>query len=112
MMSANIPIPNERYLVQAFQLGLQYLAAGRYSAAAHLVPVSANPLHHSIEMFLKGCLVKFVGFDGLPRGRRNGHDLKGLWHLFRAHVPEPELDRFNAVIYELHNFEHIRYPEN
>jgi hypothetical protein len=62
-------------------------------------------------MFLKGCLAQQIGFDNLPKGR-TGHDLEKLWSMYRPHVTDPALDRFNAVIAELHKFEHIRYPEN
>ena len=75
------------------------------------MPVSANLLHHAVEMFLKGCLVQRVGFKGLPRGR-NGHDLNALWLKFQRHYDYPSLDRFTPVIADLHNFEKIRYPEN
>jgi len=110
-MSTQSAIPAKHYLVHAFGLGLQYLASGRFAAAAHFIPVAANLLHHSIEMFLKGCLVQHVGFDNLPKGR-NGHDLEGLWVIFRKYVTDTTLSRFDILIAELHKFEHIRYPEN
>ncbi len=110
-MSNQSAIPAEHYLVHAFNLGLQYLASGRFAAASHFIPVAANLLHHAIEMFLKGCLVQHVGFDNLPKGR-NGHDLKGLWVIFREYVTDTNLSRFDILIAELHKFEHIRYPEN
>lgn len=109
-MSAKSSIRPEDYRVQAFQLGLQYLASGRFAAAAHLSPVSANLLHHAVEMFLKGCLAQYIGFDKLPKGR-DGHNLEKLWLMYRQHVADAVLCRFYAVISELHKFEHIRYPE-
>ena len=84
--------------------------AGRFSAASHFTPVSANLLHHAVEMFLKGCLVTKVGFDLLPR-RKAGHDLNALWEKFREYFPDPKFERYTTAIAELHNFEQIRYPE-
>ena len=110
-MSTQGAIPENRYSHEAFSLGLQYLASGRFAAAAYLIPVAANLLHHAIEMFLKGCLVQHVGFDRLPKGRK-GHDLENLWATFRQHVTDATLSRFDSLITELHKFEHIRYPEN
>ena len=103
-------IPADRYRVQAFDLGLQYLVAGRFGAASSLMPVSANLLHHAVEMFLKGCLVGRVGLENLPRGR-DGHDLNILWEEFRRLFDDPSLDRFARVVDDLHRFERIRYPE-
>lgn len=110
-MSTQGVIPADYYLNQAFRLGLQYLASGRFAAAAHFMPVAAHLLHHSIEMFLKGCLVQHVGFDKLPKGR-NGHNLENLWATLKQYVTDPTLQHFDNLIEELHKFEHIRYPEN
>jgi hypothetical protein len=98
------------YRLHAFRLGVQYLASGRFAVAGGLTPVAANLLHHAIEMFLKGCLVKHIGFSGLPKGR-DGHDLENLWSMFRGHVSDATLARFDSVIKDLHGFESIRYPE-
>ena len=103
-------IPAEEYRVQAFDLGLQYLVAGRFATASWCMPVAANLLHHAIEMFLKGCLVEAVGFSGLPRGR-NGHDLRALWRLCLEQFSGENLDRFTDTIGDLDRFEQIRYPE-
>jgi hypothetical protein len=110
-MKSQTTIPPDHYLVRAFGLGLQYLASGRFAAASHFIPVAANLLHHAVEMFLKGALARHIGFDALPKGR-NGHDLAHLWSTYQQQAKHAELDRFNALVAELHRFEYIRYPEN
>ncbi|HWO40873.1 MAG TPA: hypothetical protein VNO43_03620 [Candidatus Eisenbacteria bacterium] len=97
--------------MRAFDVGLQYPVAGRFAAPSQCMPVSANLLHHAIEIFLKGCLVKRVGFSGIPRGK-NGHDLNALWCKFREYFQNESLERFGSVVAKLHDFEKIRYPEN
>lgn len=104
-------VHDDDYVTQAFGLGLQYLATGRFAAAACFMPVSGNLLHHAVEMLLKGSLAKLIGVSQLPRGR-NGHDLNALWKLYRQHYPDPILDRYSPLVADLHRFEYIRYPEN
>ena len=109
-MSA-VHVPADKYQEQAFRLALQYLGTGRFAVASWFTPVAGNLLHHAIEMLLKGCLVRKVGFDGLPKGR-NGHDLKNLWNLLTMEFGDQRLAAHTATIDELQRFEHIRYPEN
>jgi len=99
------------YQMRAFEYGLQYLVAGRFSVASGFSQTSANLLHHAIELLLKGCLVEHVGLKNLPRGR-DGHNLNALWSKFREHFSDESLERFTPVINDLDKFEHIRYPEN
>jgi hypothetical protein len=41
-----------------FSSAAQYYVAGRFGVFAALNPVAANLMHHAIEMYLKGALLK------------------------------------------------------
>lgn len=99
----------------AIRYGIQYYVAGRFAAASGFTPVTANLLHHALELLLKACLayddpserIRQYGKD------KNGyrHDLPRLWQEFKkrnAVALQPEFDR---IIEELHKFDEIRYPE-
>jgi hypothetical protein len=92
---------NERAAVEFFRLGLHYYIAGRFATLAGLFPMAGNLLHHAVEMFLKGALVRLVGLKPL---RKVGHDLNGLWDMFKTHMAVPgsrrlrEVDRRNASL--------------
>jgi hypothetical protein len=103
----------------AIRYGLQYYVAGRFATAHHFDSVSANLLHHGVELLLKACLAH----DDPPEAiRKYGdwkvyrHDIRLLWTEFKGRcaksdpvVPVPA--EFDAIIDGLHAFEGIRYPE-
>jgi hypothetical protein len=93
-----------------FRLGTSYYISGRFAHYAHALPVSGNLLHHAIEMFLKGCLVRF----GVTEKERLDlrHNLVEIWGRFRTHASNPALDAFNDALTTLNAFEELRYPEN
>ena len=104
----------QSYWSNAIRYGLQYFVAGRYAVAAGLTPVSANLLHHAVEMLLKGCLSYNDSADEIRHyGRREsyGHGLMTLWAEFKRRNVDLELAAYNVIVAELHKFEHIRYPE-
>ena len=93
-----------------FRLGTHYYIAGRFAALSGLLPVAGNLMHHAIEMFLKGALVRLVGLGELKKGIR--HDLPKLWTRFKKQIPSAEATSFDVPIADLHRFERIRYPDN
>jgi hypothetical protein len=99
---------NDRARVEFFRLGTSYLVVGRFAALTALFPIAGNLLHHAIEMYLKGALVRMVGLDGL---RDIGHNLNRLWEEFKTQIPSAEAGSFDGSIAELHRFELIRYPD-
>lgn len=99
---------NDRNRVGFFALGLDYYIAGRFATFAGLFPMAGNLLHHAMEMFLKGALVRVVGLEPL---RDAGHDLDRLWGMFKTHMPCAEAASFDQPIAEMHRFEHLRYPD-
>jgi hypothetical protein len=48
----------ESYWRYAIQHGLQYYVAGRFATSNGFIPVSANLLHHGVELLLKACLAR------------------------------------------------------
>jgi hypothetical protein len=44
------------YWDHAIRYDLNYYVAGRFATAHHFNPVSANLLHHAVELLLKACL--------------------------------------------------------
>jgi hypothetical protein len=89
-------------------LGSQYYAHARYSAQFFYLPVSVTLLHHSIEMLLKGYLAKNMPSAKL---KNVGHNLVGLWDLFREHVSGAHLSKFDNTIRKLDRVELLRYPD-
>jgi len=88
----------------------QYYVAGRMAACARLVPVYGNLLHHAVEMYLKTALVGVVSLKDLKN--KYIHDLEKLWQRFKAKEADTVLDRFDATIHALHEFEDdLRYPD-
>jgi hypothetical protein len=89
------------------RLGLQYYVAGRQAAFADLNPLAANLLHHAVEMFLKGAIVRRSGDPQALRGP--GHTLVKMW---RA-LEDDRTDRsagFEPIIARLERFAWVRYP--
>jgi hypothetical protein len=101
-------IDPEDYALHALRLGLQYYTAGRYAAAAHLVPVCGNLLHHALEMLLKAAILRHSGFKGL----HTGHHIPTLWRGFKREFSDADWAQFDRVINDLHKFEHLRYPDD
>ena len=105
----------ESYWIEAVRYGLQYYVVGRFATAHHFTPVSANILHHAVEMLLKACLAKddpldtILAYGNLKKGY--GHDIDRLWQEFKARQTQPVSVEFDAVVAGLHAFEDIRYPE-
>jgi hypothetical protein len=95
------------------KLGVNYYIAGRYASLAGLSPSAGSLLHHAVEMFLKGRLLKtdVVSIDDLKKMPYR-HDLKALWQAFKDDVGrDPALDRFDGDIGGLNEFDTIRYPD-
>jgi hypothetical protein len=87
----------------------QYYVAGRLAARAGLLPVYGNLLHHAVEMFLKTALVGVVTLKEIKD--KFSHNLQKLWTAFKEKEGHPSLDRFDATIQALHEFEELRYPD-
>ncbi len=99
---------NDRAAVEFFRLGVHYYVAGRFATFARLFPMAGNLLHHAIEMFLKGALVRIVGLEAL---RTMGHDLNRLWERFKADFPSSTNASFDKPIADMDRFERLRYPD-
>jgi hypothetical protein len=93
-----------------YQLGLQYYAAARFASLGGLLPVSGNLFHHAVEMTLKGKLTHSLSLKQLQKTL--GHDLKKIWHKFKALFPNDDLSSFDQLIDRLDDFEKLRYPDN
>lgn len=93
-----------------FDHGFSYYVCGRFAMVNFLFPVAAINLHHAIEMFLKGYLIRRHGFDDDTLRKRFGHHLDALWVEFRTRQQEPIYERFTQTIAELNKFEELRYP--
>lgn len=98
----------DHYKMHAFRVALQYYGAGRYAMACNFTPVSANLLHHAVELCLKGSLAPVLGVAAL---RSFSHNILQLWSAFRQHSADERLAAFDLLVEELHHFERIRYPE-
>ena len=82
-----------------FENALQYYVAGRYGFFAQLHPTAAIQLHHAIEFALKGAL------SHLGESTDGRHNIETLWRRFKASVKNPDLDKFDRAIADLHKFE-------
>jgi hypothetical protein len=89
---------------------MDYYVLGRFAARANMALVAGNALHHAIEFFLKGYLLKTHSYKQLTR-RPFGHDLRHAWAVFKADFTHAALDSFDDTITALHSFEPIRYPD-
>jgi hypothetical protein len=102
------PLDPGTYAIRAIQVSVQYYVAGRFAAAAHLVPVAGNLLHHAVEMLLKACIVHKAGFAGLHRR----HELPKLWRAYKRVFGVVDVADLDNVIASLQRYEHIRYPDD
>jgi hypothetical protein len=89
----------------------QYYVAGRFGVLASLNPIAANLMHHAIEMYLKGALLKSKTLEELADRKKFGHCLPKCWDAFKAQVGDPGLSRFDGVIAEIQKYEELRYPD-
>jgi hypothetical protein len=92
-----------------FKIGCQYYVAGRFAAFAWFHPVVGNLFHHAIEMYLKGALSEKRSLSDL---RKLSHNLPVIWKVFKVEANDSALDRFDATIAGLHDYEELRYPDS
>jgi HEPN domain-containing protein len=91
-----------------FHGALHYHIAARYATVAAFLPESGNLVHHAVEFYLKGALVKQLD----ERERRNlRHDLRKIWRRYKKERKNPALNKFDQTIRDINKFERIRYPE-
>jgi hypothetical protein len=93
-----------------FSSASQYYVAGRFGVFAGLNPVAANLMHHAVEMYLKGALLK-QKTKTLDEVEKLRHRLPKCREAFKGQVNDPALDKFDAVISEIHKYEDVRYPD-
>jgi hypothetical protein len=67
-----------------FSSAAQYYVAGRFGVFAALNPVAANLMHHAIEMYLKGALLKLKTKTLKDLKDKFGHSLPKSWAAFKA----------------------------
>jgi hypothetical protein len=89
---------------------MQYYVTGRFGAHERLAPVCGNLLHHAVEMFLKGFLVKTHSLRELAK-KPFCHDLNHAWSVFKSQIADSALEEFDDTVATLHAFDHIRYPD-
>jgi HEPN domain-containing protein len=89
-----------------FENALQYYVAGRFGFFAQLHPTAAIQLHHAIEFVLKGALAH------LGESTDGKHAIPTLWGRLKARVKNPDLDKFDRTIADLHKFHGLRYPDS
>jgi len=92
-----------------FDRALQYYVAGRFAFHAGQTPVAANLLHHAVEMCLKEALSR--NGLGLKQLRDLGHELPPLWEEYKRAASDRRLNRFDAAISDLNDYEELRYPD-
>jgi hypothetical protein len=97
----------ERTQISFFTIANEYYAAGRIAALSALL-VSANLLHHAVEMYLKGAVAHVLRLAEL---RKLGHDLPNIWRQAKQRFADPKLDAFDIAIEHVHPFERLRYPD-
>jgi hypothetical protein len=94
-----------------FSSASQYYVAGRLAVFAALNPVAANLMHHAVEMYLKGALLKSKTKTLMELKQQLGHSLPKCWEAFKAQVNDPALNKFDDVVSEIHKYEELRYPD-
>ena len=100
------------YWYHAIEYGLDYYVSGRFATAHRFIPVSANILHHAVEMLLKACLAHDDQIATIREyWKLYRHDIRLLWQEFKARQSAPVASEFDAFVEGLHKFEDIRYPE-
>lgn len=74
-----------------------------------MTPMSGVNLHHAIEMYLKGYLVRT---HSEQQRRQLGHKLKRIWMETKKRANDPSLADFDRTIKTLDMVERVRYPED
>ncbi len=88
--------------------GMEYYLAGRFAFLQH-AHIAANLFHHGVELLLKYALLRDAHEGAAPPNY--GHDLRRLWRDFKARdQSRASLARFDGVVADLDDWEHIRYP--
>jgi hypothetical protein len=105
----------QSYWSTTIRYGLEYYVAGRFATAHGFNPISANILHHAVELLLKACLAHDDPLERIldywhPK-KGYGHDIVRLWEAFKARQTVAVPTEFDEIITSLHAFEDIRYPE-
>jgi hypothetical protein len=101
------------YWQHAIEYGLAYYVSGRFAVHAQVF-ISANLLHHAVELLIKANLSVADSADQIRRyGHRSsyGHSLATSWTEFKARSTDPTLAAHDATVAELDKFENIRYPD-
>src|SRR5579871_6453674 len=101
------------YWHSAIHSGLEYYVTGRYGVHAQ-VWVSANLLHHAVELLIKANLARGDTADQIRQyGRKSvySHSLAAAWQEFKKRSGDKALDAFDKVVTELDRWEDIRYPD-
>jgi len=100
---------SERLSDAFFVLGSQYFSFGYYFSQYFLLPVPATLLHHGIEMFLKGFLIRCKTPNEL---KKIGHNLSRLWQAFLDESGYIDIENLKKSISNLNDVESLRYPDN
>jgi hypothetical protein len=93
-----------------FSSASYYYVAGRFAVFARFNPVAANLIHHAVEMYLKGALLKSKA-KTLKELKQLGHSLPNCWKAFKAQTNDPALNKFDGVVDAIHKYEELRYPD-
>jgi len=102
-------VDENRAAILFVQNACQYYATARFAMHAQCIPVCGNMFHHAVEMLLKSGLAK----KNTPAELRAlSHSLEKIWLVFKTTFPNSDLNRHDATISLLHEFENIRYPDN
>jgi len=102
----------DSYWIYSTQYALDYYVSGQFAVAHGFNPVSANILHHAVELLLKACLSRQDTLEDIGRYRNiYGHKLDRLWQEFKRRQLSPVDGEFDSIIEALDHFEDIRYPD-
>ena len=89
--------------------GMHYYVGGRFLSLSQQFPVSANLLHHAVEMLLKAALSRTHPRAALQAMQ---HNLRKAWLAFKGVHPDPRLNALDAAVSSLNKFENLRYPDD
>jgi hypothetical protein len=102
----------EDYWIYSTRYALDYYVSGRFAVAHQFNPVSANILHHAVELMLKACLSRKDTLADIRRYRKiYGHKLDRLWQEFKRRQSSTVDPQFDSIVEALDHFEDIRYPD-
>lgn len=77
------------------KIACQYYVTARSSMHAQCMLVCGNLFHHTVEMLLKGGLVRKRKLSEL---KDKGHNLKKLWRAFKTDFPDLNMKRHDKTI--------------